>query len=126
MNARPNPYALTFSDLTRTLVRAVEPSMKERLQAMADQPLTGPRFPSKPPACRTCKGIGGVREGSHDDGYHTIQCPDCDGTGERDGEPSADVLEARSQLRDRLDAELAQDEPNGWNDASEQYEEMPE
>lgn len=92
MNARPNPYALTFSGIAGTAIASIkgtsaQSETRKLLQAMADAPLTGPRFPSA---------------------------------------PSAEVMEGRRMLRDRLDAELAQDEPNGWNDASEQYEEMPE
>jgi DnaJ-class molecular chaperone len=112
MNARPNPYALTFGDLTWTLV-----SVKDQLRALADAPHSLNRL--VPPECSRCRGKGYLYPATPNLGYPPM-CRACDGT----GYVIEDVpTETQRELAARLNAELAEDDPPGWDDCDvDRYE----
>lgn len=96
------------------------------LQRMADAPLTGPRFPSRPDvSCPVCNGRGLVPGGPDIIGLGNdeINCRDCDGTGVV--EPD-EHTESDRELFARFRDQLAEDPPCGSDDFEFQYEEMPE
>lgn len=116
MNARPNPYALTFSDLTRTLVRAVEPQRVE----YRDFVITYNPTP--------------IPDRQFDWQYEHKDFDGAPDAGDRRYGHCRSANACKNEIDEYYDdIEFApgpplpaEDEPNGWNDASEQYEEMPE